>query len=476
MNDVLRIEAGEDGSITIHLPQDVSISVPELTPLGIRESDERFHTYSQDSHVGFTDGNRSIDNFVDFPLQMQATTLENAFLALRHKPAPSFFESLESGAAVNNGDVSGVLVFGDVVHYVFPEHRIVINVTVPGHLLHPGIVVNYVHEEDGQIYIVREGVGIGDFGDVNETFGEALWDVQDTDIQNLLNIYGRTPIPEDFDSDIDESGHDWREGRRRGGRGGDELEPARYGSTGPLRHRGPQYAGPDDRIGEDLETTEARVATVVRAGAGGYKPVSAGFSGGVISGLAASWPSAARRRVRPGEDGRHVFDAGSGGTRGGFGAEGTSIGDRPGLSGALEALSMQAGEAGSLMEPPSDLPHRAGKNQVVYRVPSSEIVYLRDLQGLRGASGVGRNAPGHEGLGKISRGAPQAGLNVEKPADEHREGAAPAADPGVGDVSQGPDPDRGAERQGTAAMTGGHHAGKTASTALKRSAQTQPAS
>ncbi|MEM0976004.1 MAG: hypothetical protein AAGJ34_00570 [Pseudomonadota bacterium] len=197
LDHIVQIDLSDTGLMTVNLPSGVSIDLPDLVPLDITTSSDNLHQYQTESLVGYSAGNGDLGNILDLPPSLRPTTYDNAFLALRHKPAPSW-EDLHVGEVVSTGDVSYVPGLGSITHYVYPEHGLIVNVTNSDHQLHPGIVVRYLHEEDGQFYIVTEGVGTGPFRLANELFDDPVWGAVDFDVQQLLNVFGETEIPENF--------------------------------------------------------------------------------------------------------------------------------------------------------------------------------------------------------------------------------------------------------------------------------------
>jgi hypothetical protein len=80
---------------------------------------------------------------------------------LLEDPAPS----LTGGDwPVDDGYITPVIGFGDVTHYLDHRSKILLNVTMPNHLLHPGIAVRTI--VDGEIYTF--GFGNGPLGFPNE--------------------------------------------------------------------------------------------------------------------------------------------------------------------------------------------------------------------------------------------------------------------------------------------------------------------
>ena len=184
----------------INLPSGEKLDLDKLIHLGIKPSAKKFHRYNADSVVGFTEGNFSAWNLVDIPISVKPTTMDNAFLALLHKPAPSWELMIKQGEIITHGSKSEVALLGTVSHYVFPEHRMIVNITEPDHILHPGIVVRYVSEVNGQITIITEGVGVGDFAIANTILDDVVWGAVDHDVQQLINSFGTDPIPQKFES------------------------------------------------------------------------------------------------------------------------------------------------------------------------------------------------------------------------------------------------------------------------------------
>lgn len=180
------IEVSDDGVVTVVLANGQSLVLPEVvTALKLDPRDEAtFHRYDSDSVVGFRsqeDWNSAYGAHVGRPFNMGPTTYENVYKALRHVPAPENLVSAThiEGKAVSTGDVTKVAVLGEVTHLLFPQHGVLVNVTLPSHKLHPGIVVRQVVEKDGLYSIVTEGVGNGPLKDWNEALADWTWSSDD---------------------------------------------------------------------------------------------------------------------------------------------------------------------------------------------------------------------------------------------------------------------------------------------------------
>lgn len=191
------IKFGEYGGVSVHLSGGISVPVPGVAGFHIASPEGTPHAYRVENLVGFTDGNRSLDNIFDFPPSLNPTSLNNAFTALRHKHAPSF-ENIQQGAAVKNHEITDIPFLGPAKTLVFHDQRMIVNITIPGHELYPGVVVRFIEERNGQIYVVTEAYGTGKVGGLNTAAAEAAWGATDHDIQALLVKYGKNPIPEEL--------------------------------------------------------------------------------------------------------------------------------------------------------------------------------------------------------------------------------------------------------------------------------------
>ena len=210
------ISVSEKNEITLNPNSSLPLKLPvTVQDLGIDPNSDSFHNYPRDgqrpirSEIGFKsddDWNRKYGNHVGRPFNMGPTTRENAFMALRHAPAPEtlFNVGRSVGAAVKTGDVSNVPGLGSVMHLVYPEHGVIVNVTRPDHVLHPGIVVRELKENDGFFYVETSGIGTGIMPEFNERTAKQLWSNSnwsvsggvDGRLMQILSRYGTKPMPE----------------------------------------------------------------------------------------------------------------------------------------------------------------------------------------------------------------------------------------------------------------------------------------
>lgn len=178
MSGGLQLTTDTNGQITITLPNSTTLVINDLAGTGLSPTNQ-YHVYNGSTHVGYESGSVIPSSF--FPrIGHFETTVDNVFMALRHKPAPNWLERLDDGKAIETGDVSIVsglpgYNFGPVKHYVFEEHNLVVNVTMEGHTLYPGVVVRYLStNDDGQIYLNTAGAGSGNFGTLNTAFSDPV--------------------------------------------------------------------------------------------------------------------------------------------------------------------------------------------------------------------------------------------------------------------------------------------------------------
>lgn len=211
------INVNDDGVATVTLANGRELVLPEIvTALAMDAGDPRFHNYDVDSFVGFRsleDWDRHYGPHVGRPFNMGPTTRDEVFMALRHVPAPENLvdPSHIEGAAVKTGDVTKVAVMGDVTHLLYPDDGVIVNVTLPGHRLHPGIVVRQVVEKDGLFSIVTEGVGTGPMKKLNEKLADFIWSSDDysyslsggvdTRLMLVLSAFEGRSIPEVIERD-----------------------------------------------------------------------------------------------------------------------------------------------------------------------------------------------------------------------------------------------------------------------------------
>jgi RHS repeat-associated protein len=106
--------------------------------------------------------------------------ISSIFHTLRSYPAP--FSDPRN--MVNSGDLDYVPILGPVQHQVDEATFTVSNITLPGHLLHPGVVQRKVTMKNEGIYIQTIGVGSGRMGSLNERLSGPLWMVVDQNISS----------------------------------------------------------------------------------------------------------------------------------------------------------------------------------------------------------------------------------------------------------------------------------------------------
>ncbi|MCK7613598.1 hypothetical protein [Roseibium sediminicola] len=296
------IEISDDGVVTVVLANGEILVLPEVvTALKLDLHDEAtFHQYDSDSVVGFLsqeDWNNRYGAHVGRPFNMGPMTYENVYKALRHVPAPENLVSAThiGGKAVSTGDVIKVAVLGDVTHVLFPEHGVLINVTLPSHKLHPGIVVRQVVETSGIYSIVTEGVGNGPLGHWNERLAKRTWssdDVQfsatggvDTRLMLVLKAFDGGIVPDVIERDPETGAY--RDGRPNAS------------SADPDKEKLEEQSGLDfpppaaDRLGPGMETFAA-TGDGMTAPMGLPLESGTSLSAGIPDGSVPAGPSAAQ--------------------------------------------------------------------------------------------------------------------------------------------------------------------------------------
>ena len=105
-----------------------------------------------------------------------------------------------SDLPVTNGSQSYVPGFGTVTHYTLPNENIIINVTEPGHALHPGIVVRELYEKDGVHYVNSTGIGNGFPYAAGGVLGDWVWsgDANRIGIESVHEEVTGTKMPKGF--------------------------------------------------------------------------------------------------------------------------------------------------------------------------------------------------------------------------------------------------------------------------------------
>lgn len=134
------------------------IEADDAQQLASLEFDRRPHYYSDRAFICNEDAD-------------PGCTPEAVFHALRRFAAPG----RAFGRPVNDGDKTKILGLGTVVHDVDEANLTVRNDTLDDHVLHPGYVERSVEVEDGDIYVVSEGRGTGNYATLNEDLSGVLW-------------------------------------------------------------------------------------------------------------------------------------------------------------------------------------------------------------------------------------------------------------------------------------------------------------
>jgi hypothetical protein len=104
----------------------------------------------------------------------KGATTEMAFRAFRGSATP-----FAEGRPVSTGDTT-VIPFpfvGPVTHFVDPESETIVNITKPGHPLHPGVVFLGVEQRGDQIGISGKGFGRGAGPNINKNLAELGWPI-----------------------------------------------------------------------------------------------------------------------------------------------------------------------------------------------------------------------------------------------------------------------------------------------------------
>jgi hypothetical protein len=112
-------------------------------------------------------------------IQSSRCNPETVFEGLLRFPAPGF-----SGVPIFNGQISWVQI-GNV------EHRIsdlkIRNITLEGHLLHPGIAERKVVVKNNRIVVETFGSGFGPLPVFNTLFSDSLWNWIDSNIVDYVH-------------------------------------------------------------------------------------------------------------------------------------------------------------------------------------------------------------------------------------------------------------------------------------------------
>jgi Ca2+-binding RTX toxin-like protein len=148
--------------IVIHQQNgNISVDIPNFKSLNINTDDKSwtssYHSYDRSHIVGSR--NKSSNKYISDQNIIWANLQEEPFptLSLSNPNSP-----------VEIGSKSSVPVLGSVVHHIDHNNKIIVNITRDDHLLNPGIVVRYLHQE-GDNYIIRTiGIGNGPIGILNQ--------------------------------------------------------------------------------------------------------------------------------------------------------------------------------------------------------------------------------------------------------------------------------------------------------------------
>lgn len=126
-------------------------------------------------------------------------TLEKVALLNRIHPAPGTFSRTQP---VNNGERGLASLgyegytfddLGPIIHKVSGDGLTVVNITTPGHRLHPGYVKRMVFMRGNSIYIRTIGEGVGAMPRANENLAETLWNgLVNAHIRYRINLQHRT--------------------------------------------------------------------------------------------------------------------------------------------------------------------------------------------------------------------------------------------------------------------------------------------
>jgi hypothetical protein len=109
---------------------------------------------------------------------------------LSRYPAPGL-----DGSYVRNQEIRELPAFGKTQFLVDRNNFKIRNVTLPGHLLHPGYVERQVITNGTRVFIRTHGVGTGRFGFLNTAAASVLWTSVDAQIaRSLIGVYPKTII------------------------------------------------------------------------------------------------------------------------------------------------------------------------------------------------------------------------------------------------------------------------------------------
>lgn len=209
------LSTNSSGNIVVNIGGGQSYTIPNSNSFSIDPSNSNFHYYAVRSPVGYTSNFQGPagqiphvrDSFTEV-YDVSLTTLDSAFYATRLYPAPTGASVLGTvGSPVQTGSLTNVLAMdadfvgmgqggtdifpssGPVVHIVDESSKIIVNITMEGHALHPGLIVRHVYEDsDGVVWVETLGTGVGPLGIPNTLGADAVWtNVPDQSIRNFIS-------------------------------------------------------------------------------------------------------------------------------------------------------------------------------------------------------------------------------------------------------------------------------------------------
>lgn len=106
--------------------------------------------------------------------------IDEAWEGLLRNAAPG-----QTGIA-STGNVIDVPGLGRIMQTVNQETMTVTNTTMPGHLLHPGIVERQIISLGGAIFVETVGSGTGAFGAINSWLSSPVWNQMNSNIASYV--------------------------------------------------------------------------------------------------------------------------------------------------------------------------------------------------------------------------------------------------------------------------------------------------
>lgn len=218
------------GNIVVNIGSGSSYTIPGSSAFNVSPEADGFHYYVVRSPIAYTTNFQGPAGQVvhvreDFSevYNVGFSNLDQAFNATRIFPAPlddSFIGG--SGTPVETGSFSNVLLMdadfigfgqggfdlfpsnGPVTHIVDENSRIIVNVTMDGHALHPGLIVRHVFEdENGVIWVETLGTGVGPQAAINIIGADGVWtNIPDGSIRSAI-LSGTVPVELFGNSNVD---------------------------------------------------------------------------------------------------------------------------------------------------------------------------------------------------------------------------------------------------------------------------------